>query len=299
MNVMKNKVVIVILCFMLLVSCSKEKANEMEWDNYLNKVWIDQNWRSEKEYDYYSFIITKRRENSIEGYFNINDIINPDIFIYSGNEKEKYGKFTGIIKDNEATCNLLWKDEKIDEVIKVQFMDELRIKVAMDSKQNSVNYYRPYSVYDQEDGRAVFYDSENEVILEKWGNVKLVSRVRCENMGRRVLFVYLTDKAGNILYDFAPPKYFSYDTFVYEYLFDDINKDGLKDLILILSDGADAKQARVYIQNDNLGFEESDSLFKVLNNRRTPHNQDVKAILDYLQEKDDFEKEKDIHGNGK
>lgn len=181
---------------------------------------------------------------------------------------------------------MLWKDGKIDEVIKVQFMDGSKIKVVMDSNQDSVqskiNYYKPYSIYDQEDERAIFYDSKNEVILEKWGSVKLVSRLRCEKNGRRVLFVYLTDNAGNILYDFAPPKYFSYDTFVYESLFYDINKDGLKDLILILSDEADEKQARVYFQNDNLGFEESDNLFQILNGKKTHHNQDIKTVIDYL-----------------
>lgn len=288
---MNKKVVIVGFCFLLLVSCSKEKTNDIEWDNYLNKVWIDENWCSEKEYVYYSFIITKGKGNYIEGYFDINDIINPDIFIYSVNEKEKYGKFTGIIEENEATCDLLWKNEKIDEVIKVQFMDKSKIKVVIDSNQDSaqskINYYKPYSIYDQEDEKAIFYDSENEVILEKWGNVKLVSRVRCEKNGRNVLFVYLTDNDGNILYDFAPPRYFSYDTSVYEYVFDDINKDGLEDLILILGDAVDEKQARVYFQNDNLGFEESDDLFQVLNDGKTPHNQDVKTVIDYLQLKSD------------
>lgn len=282
---MNKKLIIVALCFLLLVSCGKVKTDDIEWDNYLNKVWIDENWCSEKEYVYYSFIITKRKGNRIEGHFAINEIINPDIFLYSINEKEKYGKFTGIIEENEATCDLLWK-EKIDEVIKVQFMEESKIKVVMDFNQNSaqskINYYKPYSIYDQEDERVIFNDSENEEILEKWGNVKLVSRVRCEKKGRRVLFVYLTDNAGNILYDFAPPKYFPYETSVCEYLFDDIDKDGLEDLILILSDGVNENQARVYFQNDHLGFEESDDLFQVLNDKKTPHNQDIKAVIDYL-----------------
>ncbi len=174
------------------------------------------------------------------------------LFIYSVNEKEKYRKFTGIIEGHEATCDLVWKDEKIDEVIKVQFMDGSKIKLVMDSNQDSVqskiNYYKPYSICDQEDESVIFYDSENEVILKKWGNAKLVSRVRCEKNGRNVLFVYLTDNVGNILYDFAPPKYFSYDTFVYKYLFDDIDHDGLKDLILILSDcDGGTKTKREYI----------------------------------------------------
>lgn len=291
---MGYKISFVVFCLVLLVSCSKEGINENEIEriNYLNKVWIDENWCSEKECDYYSFIITKWKENCIEGYFQVNDIINPDIFIYS--ENEKYGEFTGVIEGNEATCNFLWKDEKIDKVIKVQFMDESKIKVVMNSDkgsvQSTINYYKPYSIYDQEDESVVFYDSESKVILEKWGNVKLVSRVRCENMGRRVLFVYLTDNAGNILYDFAPPKYFPYDTYVYEYLFDDINKDGLEDLILILSDGSDETQARVYFQNDNLGFEESDSLFEFLNNKKNPYNQDTKMVLDYLQSKNNIQK---------
>lgn len=285
---MNKKVVIVAFCSLLLVSCGKEKTNDIEWDNYLNKVWIDENQCSEKEYVYYSFIITKGKGNYMEGYFDINNIINPDIFIYSVNEKEEYGTFTGIIEGNEATCDLLWKAEKIDEVIKVQFMDESKIKVVMDSNQDSaqskINYYKPYSIYDQEDERAVFYDSENEVTLEKWGNVKFVSRVRSEKNGKNVLFVYLTDNVGNILYDFAPPKYFSYDTSVCGYLFDDINKDGLEDLILILGngDGVDENQARVYFQNDNLGFEENDDLFQVLNDEKTPHNQDIKTVIDYL-----------------
>lgn len=48
--------------------------------------------------------------------------------------------------------------------------------------------------------------------------------------------------------------------------------------------GADATQARVYLQNDNLGFEESDSLFEVLNDKKVPPNQDIKTVLEYLQE---------------
>lgn len=160
----------------------------------MHKVWIEENWCPEKEYDYYSFIITERKEDCIEGYFAINDIINPDISIYSINEKEKYKKFTGIIEGYEATCDLVWKDDKIDEVIKIQFMDESKIKVVMDSNQDSVqskiNYYKPYSLYDQKDESVIFCDSENEVLLEKWGRVKLVSRLRCEKMeGEFYLFI--------------------------------------------------------------------------------------------------------------
>ncbi len=46
-------------------------------------------------------------------------------------------------------------------------MDESKIKIVMDSDQDTVqlkiNYYKPYSIYDQEDGRAVFLDSEKNI----------------------------------------------------------------------------------------------------------------------------------------
>lgn len=86
----------------------------------------------------------------------------------------------------------------------------------------------------QEKGLKVIENQSFWVELENWGKVRFVSR-QFTDEGTFKLQFYLVDDKGNILYNF-PDFYNSKFWFFYELraiAFKDVNKDGLKDIVVI------------------------------------------------------------------
>ncbi|RLQ94313.1 hypothetical protein [Falsibacillus albus] len=121
------------------------------------------------------------------------------------------------------------------------------------------------------------------VNFKSWGNVNFVSGKITGGNHIPTVF-YLTNANGNILYSFddAP---FPYNVDVQAVSFQDVNKDGLKDIITIVSDNEnDGKRiAAVWLQNADKKFTCDPKLFQEMNESR--NNKDIKTIADYLSKK--------------
>lgn len=294
---MKKIIIFLIVSLIMLSGCNREQntGNDLDIEKYIGKIWVVKNWDAQEEYSYISFIISQLDTEQIEGYFDIDETIMPDIRIYTdeGNKSrtyDYYGRFKGTIKQNVATCTIEWEKMDITGKMEIQFMDndlEVRLTSEKNTESNETRIdgefvFKTFNLKDEEEKDFIFKDEIYPVDINKWGKVDFVSRFR-EGSKHSVLFVYLTDKSGNIIYDFAYPNYFPTDSYVHNFKFTDLNSDGLEDLVLILSCGGDTRQARVYFQNSKKGFEENEVLFDKLNSEKDFYNKDVESVIKFIE----------------
>jgi len=94
---------------------------------------------------------------------------------------------------------------------------------------------------------------------------------------------YLTNKEDDILYDFtwAIPNNVDF----YAVSFQDVNKDGLKDIIIIYGVGDDisSSTAKIFTQNTDGVFDVDGDMTQEIND--SGNNKDIKTVLDYLSKK--------------
>jgi hypothetical protein len=116
------------------------------------------------------------------------------------------------------------------------------------------------------------------VDLNSWGSVKFVSgKLTAGN----VVF-YLTNKNGDILYDFDETLPSNVDVKAVSFV--DVNKDGLKDIIIISAGNDSSKQAAaVYLQKDDGSFTDDPKLDQEIN--ASGNNKDIKTVTNYLYQK--------------
>jgi hypothetical protein len=137
----------------------------------------------------------------------------------------------------------------------------------------------PYTL-DMVKGFEKIKEQSFPVTLNQWGDVQFVSGKLTSGDHVPDVF-YLTDQDGDILYNFNVTLPYQMD--VRAVAFPDINKDGLKDLIIIVSDSEDqagASVAAICLQNKDGSFTDHTELDQKINN--SGHNSDVKSILKYL-----------------
>lgn len=121
------------------------------------------------------------------------------------------------------------------------------------------------------------------VNLNSWGNVRFVSGKLTAGNHVPVVF-YLTNKNGDILYSFDDTP-FPYRVDVKAVSFKDVNKDGLKDIIVIVSDseGLGGPMAAVWLQDANKKFTCDVKIYKEMN--ESGNNKDIQTVTDYLSKK--------------
>jgi len=121
------------------------------------------------------------------------------------------------------------------------------------------------------------------VNLNSWGKVQFVAGKITGGTHVPTVF-YLTNENGDILYSFddAP---FPYDVDVKAVSFQDVNKDGLKDGIIIVSDHDNSGKpiAAVWLQSADKKFACDTKLSQKIN--ESGNNQDIKTVTDYLSKK--------------
>ena len=134
-------------------------------------------------------------------------------------------------------------------------------------------------------GFAIIEDQTFMADLDSWGNVQFVSGKLTAGDHVPVEF-YLTNKNGDILYFFNATLPYSVD--VQAVSFEDVNKDGLKDVIIIVADNSDGASggpavATVYLQQADGSFANDYQLDQELND--SGNNKDIGAITSYLSSK--------------
>lgn len=127
--------------------------------------------------------------------------------------------------------------------------------------------------------------------LNSWGNVKFVSGIYLTEDHIPLAFC-LTNKDGDISYDFDSipnSEHFAYIE-VKAVSFVDVNKGGLKDIIIIVdhkdavgNDIATKRTAAVYLQKADGSFTIDEKLNQEIND--SENNKEVKTVKKYLSQK--------------
>lgn len=278
-----------------------EIKNVNQIDEYLKTVWLVNDYKEDEVYGNMSFIILEQDGDRIKGKFTVNDVLYPDNHLYftgEGSEHEETyaGEFDGKLDGGKAVCSVTWDYYGIEGEMTLKFIDRKKIvaKILFEEekcelgKLTSGEYvFTTLDLEYQNNSDFTYDDTIKGIQLAKWGNVKLVSRIR-RGGKHTVLYLYLIDNFDNIIYDFSSEYPFPYMTKVNESKFEDINGDGLEDVIFLLNsigekdEGSD-NQVRIYFQNRNGGFEESKQLFDIVNSLSKKRRRNISYILNYVK----------------
>lgn len=267
-------------------SASGNNINSIDYSQYIKKVWIMKNV-AKGAYHYSSFCISKIENGLIEGKFSTDAIAIPDYYYYLPDHLGYLGNLTGTINNNTAECQFSDKDgDKGNVKLVFKAKDEIEATIEYTSKAQSYKnlsldgtmLFKPYNIKDI-DGFSPFKDQCFTVNLNSWGSINFVSG-KITGGNHIPTVCYLTNKDGDILYDFDSP--FPYSVNVKAVSFQDVNKDGLKDIIIIIVDSEDSssQMAKVFFQKVDGSFFDDDKLDQEINDSRK--NKDIKTIVDYL-----------------
>lgn len=249
----------------------------IDYNQYIRKTWVEKDGTNS-----WSFCISKIVNGEITGRFTTTVPAVPNHY--------DMGHLTGIINNDTAECQFndtLGDKGSLKLVFKSNDEVEATLKLADKSKyikeQPKEGTFRfiPYNIKNIE-GFSSFENQSFMVDLNSWSNVRFVTGKLIGGNHIPVVF-YLTDKYGNILYDFIPDLPYSLDVKAVSFV--DVNKDGLKDVIIILvnSDGSEGQIATVYFQKNDGTFNNDPKLDREIND--SENNKDIKTVMNFLLKK--------------
>lgn len=270
-------------------SPKEDNSDAINYDQYLKKVWVVKTWTSEEAYYYSSFSISNISNGKIEGKFSAAGIAMPDSLAYTAN-------LTGTIKNGIAECVFSNKrgdtgnvqltfisSDEIEATIKYTFISEALKDFAPYEALDGIFEFKPYNISDirgtDNKGFNYFKDFCFALDLNSWGSVNFVSgKVVIED--RIPTRAFLTNDTGDIFYEYSFPT--NVDFFAVSY--QDVSKDGLKDLITIygIVDDITTKTAFLFIQNEDGAFKINSPLSQEIN--ESGNNSDIATIIKYLSQ---------------
>lgn len=255
-------VVIGFSCFVFCLSLLK-KAKEREFDGYLHKIWIREDFDG-VETGKVSFIINKIENNHIEGIFSASNL--PD-------SNERSGSFQGNIKGYNANCSFIYGNGNRGN-IQITFTDQEEITAEIVYAADTTYYtkeelsgtftYKPYQITDMGGSPPAFTENEDLsfwTVLDGWGEVCFVAG-SFDTGERTYPRLFLTDGKENILYEF--PMYGATGTEIKSIILEDLNGDGRKDIYItsFLTDEPErvepATDRKMYQGRDGLFYFEKD-----------------------------------------
>ncbi len=269
------------------VSQQKEKSqavtasDSIDYNQYIKKTWIIKNGTDDSKK--FSFYISKIANGVIEGKFSISGVV-------VANYQSDFGNLVGKINNDTAECQFSDKDGNQGN-IELVFKTNGEIEGTIEYMNKSQTYkdlsldgtflFKPYNLNDI-DAFTPFKDQSFAVDLNSWGKVKFVSG-RYIGKYHMLTVCYLTNEDGDVLYEFNSA--FPYAVDVKAVSFQDVNKDGLKDIIIIVgnSDDSSSKIATVFFQKDDGSFDYDDALDDEI--YRSGNNKDIKSVTDYISKK--------------
>lgn len=294
----KKLLLATIITSLLLVGCSvnttlqsKEYSSTVvnatidmvDYNQYVKKRWIekkDTNNNSEREV---SFSISKIENGKITGKLSAISFAPTDRNLLSFESG-----FEGTINKDIAECqfnDLRGNKGNLKLVFKANNEMEATITLIDKSKTTIQPPEGTFEfVPDNIKNIKGFVPIESQsfmVNLNSWGNVKFVSGKLTAGNHIPVVF-YLTNKDGDILYDFDAALPYNVDVKAVSFV--DVNKDGLKDIIIIVAGNDGSGQvATVYLQKADGSFANDPKLDQEINN--SGNNKDVKTVMNYLSQK--------------
>lgn len=259
----------------------------MNYSQYVKKTWMkkDENSSSLKEKVYFS--ISKIENGKITGKLSVVSFDQTDQTLpffesdFKGTINEAIAEcHYNDSKGNNGKLELVFKNHnKMETTITIIDKSTTTIQPPEGSFEFSpeniknIKYFRPIE------------SQSFTVNLNSWGNVQFVSGT-LETGNHIPTVFYLTNQEGDILYDFVNVTNFPYSVDVKAVSFKDVNKDGLKDIIIIVVDnynGSNGHIANVYLQKTDGSFTNDYKLNEEINH--SGNNLDVKSITNYLSQK--------------
>lgn len=247
----------------------------VEYNQYVKKRWINNN--SEREI---YFSISKIENGKITGKLSAISFTQTDKNLLSFESG-----FEGIINKDTAECQ--FNDSSGNKGnLKLVFKANNEVEATITLIDRSKTTIQPPEgtfefVSDNIKNIRGFSHIESQsfmVNLNSWGNVKFVSGKLTAGNHIPVVF-YLTNKDGEILYDFDANLPYNVDVKAVSFV--DVNKDGLKDIIIIVAGNDGSGQlATVYLQKADGSFTNDHKLDKEINDSGS--NKDIKTVLNYL-----------------
>jgi len=261
-------------------------GNAIDYKEYLKKTWIrntDTNFPNDGGL---SILISKIEDGKIQG--KLSAVGNGPAYNMDSAE------FEGTVNNDTAECQLVNDSRGNKGTIKFLFGPngtlEATITIIEKSEDTVMSLpegtfeLTPYNLKNIK-GFTLIENQTFMVDLNSWGNVKFVSGKLTAGNHIPVVF-YLTNKDGDILYDFNATLPYSVD--VKAVSFEDVNKDGRKDIIIIVvADNYDGSSggpiATVYLQNADGSFTNNYKLDQEIND--SENNKDVDSVKNYLSSK--------------
>ena len=222
------------------------------YDKYLRKIWMPQEWGENVHLIHdtgFSISIYEMEGNVVKGKISTKSLVELPCSNYSLREYQ-YPVFSGTISGNTIEgnfCDEYGNEGKLRLVLK----DENAIEAAFEYVNKDLdeellalngNYIlRPYNMKDE---NQVTMNRRDQVNLNWWGYVYLT--VGKLDTGRGTVgTAFLTDSEGNIFYKFGLP--FRHGTEIRHGYVEDINGDGLRDVVLVEFFGIDNKNNKEWI----------------------------------------------------
>ena len=263
---------------------SSNVADNLDYSQYLKRVWIA------KDYDL-SFCITKIKNRQIEGRF-ATDNIGPGwyftYFEYFPDFLNSTGNLTGIVSNGKAVCQFNDKRGNTGNIdlnfksvkeIEATVTYTVRDPACEDLPADGTFQFRPYNMKDI-DGFSPFKDQCFSIELNSWGTVNFISG-KVTHAHHINTVAYLANEDGDIFYKFDSVlgNNLDYDAVSFQ----DINKDGLKDLVLIVSarDYGFMGAVVLFIQKADGAFEVDSSLSEEVN-QYLGDSKSLARVMDYL-----------------
>lgn len=255
-------------------------SDTIHYNQYMKKTWIKNKNYSSQE-NGVSFTISNIENGKITGELTI---VGPEPSCAN-----TVADLSGTISKDTAECQ--FTDSRGNKGnIKLVFNpnDTMEATIRLINKSTDVTAQPPegtfqFTPYNLKNIKE-FTPNENQsflVNLNLWGDVKFVSG---KFTGANYVSVgfYLTDKEGDILYDFDPTITSNVD--VKAVSFKNVNNDELKDIIIIISGSDNSIQmATIYLQKPDGSFSNDPKLDQEIND--SGHNKDIKSVTDYLSQR--------------
>ncbi|GLC81665.1 hypothetical protein [Lacrimispora brassicae] len=257
----------------------------IDYKQYIKKSWIRDTDTNFPDNGGLSISISRLGDGTIQG--NICAVgkgpaYNMDTAEFEGtvNNDTAQCRLVNDSRENKGTIEFLFKPD--NALVATIIITERSGDTVMSLPEGTFEF-TPYNLKNIE-GFALIEDQTFMVDLNSWGNVKFVSGKLTAGSHIPAVF-YLTNEDGDILYDFNGTLPYSID--IKAVSFKDVDKDGLKDIIIIAEDNYDGSSgkpiATVFMQKADGSFTNDYELDQEIND--SGNNKDIRTITDYLLSK--------------
>lgn len=264
-------------------AATTKTGETIDLNQFTQKVWVLKDNSNKVANNSLSFSIISISNGTLKGKLSLNGPVVPTPYYFS---PDYFENLTGNINKNSAQC--LFSDKKGSSgTVTMIFNSNGEIEAAI--KYESISVYtenvfkegtyrfKPYKLSDMQ-GFSAVKDQSFDLDLDSWGNVRLVSGTAKVGNKTTAMF-YLTDKSGDVLYDFGIKRNSPDITAAAS---QDVNKDGLKDIIFI-NDDSGKPTAYIFYQTAGGPFQYASRVSNDIN--KSGNNKDIKSVLDFLSSK--------------